>query len=253
MRKVSIITINLNNAAGLQKTIDSVRNQSMPPCEYIVIDGASEDESVDILKKSAAEITYWTTEKDNGVYHAMNKGLAVATGDYVLFLNSGDHLYHEDVLKDTADHLGTFDLVYGTIMEEQNGKIFNEKKYPKELTFNFFFLNGSLPHPATFIRRSLFDQLGPYNQDFKIVSDWEFWVRAVCLLQATYNYIDYPITVFNRDGISSNHAFFDLALKEKQIVYEKYFKPFYKDYLDFYYLTLEFEKLQKQDGQDQNE
>src|SRR5215213_3812369 len=99
MPQFSIISINLNNAEGLQKTFDSVFNQTFTDFEYIIIDGGSSDGSEEIIKENADKFSYWVSEKDDGIYDAMNKGIAKATGDYLLFLNSGDHLLDSSILQ----------------------------------------------------------------------------------------------------------------------------------------------------------
>ena len=110
---LSIITINRNNAAGLRKTIESVVSQTYTDFDYIIIDGASTDESVDVIKEYADRITYWVSEPDTGIYNAMNKGILKANGEYCLFLNSGDWLYDNDVLNDVFSISPTEDIVYG--------------------------------------------------------------------------------------------------------------------------------------------
>src|SRR5690242_21925905 len=96
--KLSIITVNFNNAAGLQRTMDSAFHQTFTDYEYVIIDGGSTDGSKDLIKNHANKLVYWVSEKDNGVYQAMNKGIVRAKGDYLLFLNSGDYLLHERIL-----------------------------------------------------------------------------------------------------------------------------------------------------------
>ena len=152
--KISVITVNYNNAAGLEKTIRSVIAQKHIPVEYIIIDGGSSDNSVEIIKKFPSGITTWVSEKDNGVYHGMNKGISLSTHDYLIFLNSGDEFYSEDSLQILADASSGEDLIYGDLILRENGK---EKvsHYPSVITFSYF-LSSSLPHPGTLIRRTLF-------------------------------------------------------------------------------------------------
>ena len=98
MPKLSIITVNLNNCIGLQKTFDSLFEQIFKDFEQIVIDGGSTDGSRELIETNVDKISYWVSEKDSGIYNAMNKGIIKATGDYLLFLNSGDHLLHKNIL-----------------------------------------------------------------------------------------------------------------------------------------------------------
>jgi len=121
--KLSIITVNLNNAEGLRKTIESVVTQTFTDFEYIIIDGGSTDGSVEIIKLYADKITYWVSEPDKGIYNGMNKGIMVAKGEYCQFLNSGDWLVNENVLKEV---FADVDIVYGDL-KIPNGNFFIPK------------------------------------------------------------------------------------------------------------------------------
>jgi glycosyltransferase involved in cell wall biosynthesis len=168
--KLSIITVNLNNAKGLLKTIKSVYTQTYEEFEYILIDGGSEDGSINMIEKYTDKITYFTSESDNGIYEAMNKGVKKAKGEYCLFLNSGDWLVNDSVLEEAfCVFPDNIDIVYGNI--NVDGLV---KKYPGYLSFNYF-LFDSLPHPASFIKKSLFNQYGGYDEGLGIVSDWKFF------------------------------------------------------------------------------
>ena len=108
--KLSIITVNLNNKAGLQKTIESVFSQTFTDYEYLVIDGGSEDGSKELIKKYENKFVYWVSEKDKGIFNAMNKGILKASGEYLLFLNSGDYFYDSAVLDDVFDKAASTDI-----------------------------------------------------------------------------------------------------------------------------------------------
>ena len=178
--KLSIITINLNNADGLRKTIESVILQTISDFEYIVIDGASTDGSVDIIKQYSDKITYWISEPDNGVYNAMNKGILKATGDYCLFLNSGDEFSsNKSLIKFNFFFDLNIDILYGDLTVK-NGIEEYYKTYPDKLTFKYF-RSDTLPHPASFIKRKLFHDICMFDEKLKICSDWEFFVIAICL------------------------------------------------------------------------
>ncbi len=226
--KLSIITINRNNAFGLRETMASVLKQVNLEFEYIVIDGASEDESVNVIKENQEKLTYWESKPDNGIYHAMNKGIDKANGEYVLFLNSGDYLFNDRVIVDALSRLGASDLMYGKLLISQKGK-FIEHLFPEKLTFKFF-LTKSLPHPCTFIRKKLFGKVGYYNEQLKIVSDWEFFVRAVCIFNCTYEYLNSTIAVIDTDGISRNPRMQNTIASEVDIVLRTNFSAFIDDY-----------------------
>ena len=225
MPLVSIITINLNNAVGLQETITSVFMQSFIGFEYIVIDGGSNDESTELLEGSTDKITYWVSEPDKGVYSAMNKGIEKAKGDYLLFLNSGDFFYTADALGRLAANAGETELIYGNMMLDEAGGL-RKQAYPAVLDFDHFYSGHSLPHQATLIKRSLFSKVGRYNEGFKIVSDWEFFINAVCLHHASYCYVDVDLVVYKMDGISCRPENFPLYVKERNQTYEKYYAAF---------------------------
>jgi glycosyltransferase involved in cell wall biosynthesis len=227
--KLSIITINLNNAAGLNKTISSVINQTQKiDVEYIVIDGHSNDDSLEIIKSYSESINYWVSEADTGIYNAMNKGVTVATGDYLLFLNSGDTLCRDTILEHIFPMLQDFELIYGNLVILQNNEEI-QKKYPDNLSL-FYFCLESLPHPATFIKKTLFDSVGLYNEEFRIASDWEFFIKALFIHHCSYLHINDTITTFPYDGISSIPESKNIADREKRIVLDTYFKNYLYDW-----------------------
>lgn len=201
---ISIITINYNNAAGLEKTLRSIVNQSATGFEYIVIDGNSTDGSKNLLTQYAANITYSVSEPDRGIYHAMNKGIEQAKGKYLLFLNSGDELLNSQSVELAQSSLGgNEDLIYfDLLLRSVNGDL-ETRHYPEVLTFSHF-LDNSLPHPATFIKSELFNRFGKYNESLKIVSDWVFFLVVVCKYHVSYKHIPDVFSVFNLDGISSD-------------------------------------------------
>jgi glycosyltransferase involved in cell wall biosynthesis len=242
LTKISIITINRNNGLGLETTIQSVVEQHYQNVEYIIIDGGSTDNSIAVIKQNESKLHYWISEKDNGVYHAMNKGIAKATGDYLLFLNSGDYLHSPDSLHCLLDEDTGEDLIYGNIQVQETTKSW-VKEYPSTLTFSYF-LRDTLPHPATLIKRSLLFGVG-FNENFKIVSDWEFFVISICKIGATYKHIDKTISVFNYEGISSNPANASLIRDEKNKTLEDHFKSFVQDYQSYFELQQAYELLVK--------
>lgn len=223
---VSIITINYNNADGLRKTIESVIDQRNINYEYIIIDGGSADGSKEIIKKYSDKLSYWVSEKDAGIYNAMNKGIRQAKGAYCLFLNSGDYFFSGESLYKLWERGETKDLIYGNIVVEDSQQWV--KRYPSRLTFGYF-LKDTLPHPATLIKTDLLRR-NPYNEENKIASDWEFFVCSVCLFNASYQYVDTEISVFNLTGISSDESNFNSIRKEKEICLSKYFNAFMPDY-----------------------
>lgn len=215
---ISVITINLNNAEGLQKTIESVVSQSELALEYIVIDGASADNSLEVIKSYSDKIKYWSSEPDTGIYNAMNKGILHSSGDYLLFLNSGDWLNNPDVLKQVSQHLHSFDVISGDIDIYDLGK-WHSMKSEDEITVSHFF-RLSLYHQATFISRKLFNRDGLYNEELKSTGDYEFFIRSLLKNNGTYNHIHYTISNFIANGISNDPAYKDLNEKEWRRAWE---------------------------------
>ena len=203
MYLISIITINYNNLEGLRKTVSSVLTQTLSDFEYIVIDGGSTDGSRDFLQKKSNKFHYWISEKDNGIYHAMNKGIAKATGEYILFLNSGDTLYSSEILQNLYPTLCSkiSDLYYGNLEIKNSSKTYIHT-FPKEIGA-FYIFGNSLGHPSTFIRRTLFNIIGLYDENCKIISDWKWFVIAIVKYQVSLTYVDDVVSTFSMDGISS--------------------------------------------------
>lgn len=201
--KLSIITINRNNASGLKKTIESVVSQSFTDFEYIVIDGASTDESVDIIKSYSDKISYWVSEPDSGIYNAMNKGLRVAHGEYTLMLNSGDFLVNNDVVQIVLPLLDGTDIIQGNIIEDHNAISYRNKGYGKSKITFIDAMDGIFLHQASFCHKSLYDRFGYFEEEYKKGADTYFFTRCLALGDATYKYIDIDIANFDITGISA--------------------------------------------------
>lgn len=229
MTKVSVITVNLNNAEGLERTIKSIETQTWQDFEFIIVDGASTDGSAELIKE-CKRVDYCISEKDKGVYSAMNKGIRAAKGDFVIFLNSGDWFHSEEALNNVKELFDShYDIIYGNNYDVYpKEKVL--KKYPSELTFNFFY-TSSLCHQSTFIRKQLFNDIFYYNEEYKIASDWEFFVYAICYKGVNYKYVNEVVCCYDMTGISSNLSNRKQSLDERGLTISKYFKAFEKDYL----------------------
>lgn len=176
--KYSIITVNYNNKDGLRKTIESVIHQSFRDFEYIVIDGGSTDGSADVLKEYDAQIDYWVSEPDKGIYNAMNKGIAQAKGEYLNFMNSGDCFYDNQVLQHVADCGYDTDFIVGRDYHysEQLQRGHASIQPPRTTMMHFFM--ATLDHQSSFIRRELFNE-SPYDESQRLVSDWIFYIEKI--------------------------------------------------------------------------
>lgn len=184
--KLSIITVNLNNRDGLQKTIDSVICQSFRDFEWIVIDGGSIDGSKELIEQYADHFAYWVSEPDKGIYNAMNKGIKVAKGEYLQFLNSGDWLYNEHSLLSIFEKDPTEDFVYGENCG-LSGRVEGIGS-PAKLDFEFLYRN-TICHQDIFHKRNLFSN-ELYDERYKIVADWKFLFESIVHKGASYRKIE---------------------------------------------------------------
>ena len=200
--RLSIITINRNNARGLQATIDSVAAQTWNDFQYIVVDGASQDGSKSVIEEQRQYIDSWISEPDQGIYDAQNKGISMAKGEYCLFLNSGDFLYSPLTLAEVFAHQLTEDIVYGDlILASKNGRT-RHVVYPKVLEFDFL-RDGTLPHQASFIKRGLLIEAGFYSLEYLYISDWVFFIDAIFRRNCSYRHVDVVVASYDTSGITS--------------------------------------------------
>lgn len=214
----TIITVNYNNKNGLETTIKSVLSQTCKDYEYIIIDGGSTDGSVDVIRKYADHVAYWVSEPDNGIYQAMNKGIAKAKGEYLNFMNSGDCFYHEHVLQQMQDKLDC-DITEGSVYDSST------KQFSYKSTSNptmLFFYRGGLGHQACFIRRELLKET-PYDENLRLASDWKFFVEKIIFDNCSYRFVDIPIVTFEGNGASTKNM--SLYEKERQLLLEELFPP----------------------------
>lgn len=224
--KLSIITINRNNASGLEETMRSVAIQTIKDFEYIVVDGASTDNSVEVIKKLESVIDHltWVSEPDSGIYNAMNKGVKMATGDYVQILNSADCLASDDVtermLKALEDNQYP-SILYGNMIKcFPDGRQIVDKCFAgQEITMLGMF-TGTLNHDPVYIRRDLFEKYGCYDENLKIVSDWKWFLQTIILGGEKPQYVDVDVTLFDMTGISEDALSKERIQKERKAVLE---------------------------------
>ena len=264
---LSIITINYNNAEGLRKTLASVASQTFRDFEHIIVDGGSKDGSVEIIREYAdklaspksspkgkdfntadysslpfregAGVGYqvrWISEPDKGIYNAMNKGIMMASGEYLLFLNSGDCLVDKYTLLKVLAYNLDADIVYGNCIQVWLDGTMKKVDYPHHVTGKTLF-NGTLPHQASFIRKRLFDIIGNYSECYKIVSDWEFYFKALFLHNCSFKFIDIYVCLFDMHGISNSDEYMSLLGRERNDVFKKYIPLLYEDYMELNHIT----------------
>ena len=200
---ISIITVVYNGADYLETAMQSVLHQEYPELEYIIIDGGSTDGSLEIIKRYEDQLAYWVSEPDDGIYNAMNKGLAVARGDIIGLLNADDY-YLDGALRKVADvyrrHGG--ELWYGKILKLR--QVDGEDLFIElEPDLQAMERRMSIFHPATFVHRTVYERIGTFDESFKLAADYEFLLRAYksgCCFQ----YVDQPLSVYRYGGASSS-------------------------------------------------
>ena len=209
---LSIITINYNNAAGLEKTMKSVLSQTNNDFEYVVIDGGSNDGSVDVIRRYEKEFgsrLNWVSERDKGIYDAMNKGIRKAQGEYLEFLNSGDCLVDDQVVERMVGELKKRDypsILYGNMLKSlSDGKILRDRCFAGEdITLQGMY-HGCLNHSPAYIKASLFEKYGLYDESLRICSDWKWYVSAIVLGEERPEYVDTDVALFDMTGISETN------------------------------------------------
>lgn len=224
--KISIITINYNDAEGLRKTLASVASQTYTDIEHIIVDGASTDGSVDVIREyetinlsSTNPIRIvWVSEKDKGIYDAMNKGVAKASGEYLLFLNGGDIMASDTVVENVLSYLTDTDFIIGRSYFSKDGKRCGASPLlsEKDMSMYYMYLHG-INHQSAFIRRSLLINT-PYDTRVKINADWLFFVQTIVMRSATVKFVDLFFSDFDLTGVSSNN---EAVLKEREEVLKK--------------------------------
>ena len=175
---LSVITIVYNNVKDIERTLLSVLNQTYPNIEYIVVDGLSNDGTLGVIMKYENRIAKFSSEKDDGIYDAMNKGLDLATGDYVIFMNSGDEFFDADTVAAVFASGDDADIYYGeTEMIDSSGLSLGQRRHkaPKQFTWRGFNLGMSISHQAIYIKRSLIE---PYDRKYQLSADIDWIIRA---------------------------------------------------------------------------
>ena len=181
--KISIITVSFNSAKTIKETIESILIQDYNNIEYIIIDGGSSDETIDIVKSYSEKISYFISEKDNGIYDAMNKGIKAATGDIVGILNSDDFYPNSFVLSNVAKSFKKYncDAVYGDLVYVKEKDTTQIKRYWQAGNYNTSKIKNGwmLPHPTFFVKKVMYDRHGLYNSDLKRAADYEMILKLL--------------------------------------------------------------------------
>lgn len=231
MAKYTIITINYNNGKELRRTIESVINQTLTDFEYVVIDGGSTDDSVSIIKEYGDRIDFWISERDRGVYNAMNKGLSHAHGEYVNFMNSGDSFYSPTVLEEIDSEIGDADILFGNVCNSLSGRRYGGVKAGCELTF-LTLKKEILCHQGTFYRRAIFER-HPYDESLKLIADWKVNVQAIVFDNCKVKVVDTIVANYDLTGMSSTQSQLH-AEERKRVMAELFPERILKDYEHLY-------------------
>ena len=264
--KLSIITINYNNAEGLRKTLASVAAQTFRDFEHIIVDGGSTDGSVEVIREYEQSLASrlsplasnlkWLSEPDSGIYNAMNKGIEIAlgrrvvnafnrselvedknkgikmaSGEYLIFLNSGDYLVDADTLKNVFADADDVDIIYGDrINVDEEGSQKKVNYFPDKITGSFMY-HSMISHQASFIKSDLFVKYGLYREDLKYASDWEFFLKTFLLYNCTYQHIHQYVVYFDCLGISSVADNNKEMWEERKRVFAETLPAFAEDYV----------------------
>lgn len=263
---LSIITINRNNSTGLEKTMASVLVQTYTDFEYVVVDGASTDGSVDVIRRFAPQFgdrIKWVSEPDKGIYNAMNKGIRMASGEYIEILNSGDILAAPDVTERMITALvqhqsmlgASIPILYGNMIRDfGNGKLSRDvgkavrnegSELPQEVEWTMdAFIKGTVNHDPTYIRADLFVKYGLYDDSLRITSDWKWFVNAVVFGGEKIYYVPIDVTIFDTTGISETELV--SREKERRGELEKMLpSAILKDYDNYHFPIEQYKRLRK--------
>ena len=214
MPTFSVITVCFNEASHIRETLDSIVGQTFTSFELIVVDGGSTDGTKDIISQYAGHISWWCSEPDRGTYHAMNKGVEHATGDYVIFMNGGDCFHDNNVLAAISRHLSA-DVIEGVALRKDN----SEPLRHSDPDIAHKLLTDGISHQSAFIRRELLQKY-PYDEQYKIVADWKFWLLTLLRDRRSFLFLD-DVVVADTDMTGITYSGFAQNLKERSLVLDE--------------------------------
>lgn len=204
---ITVITVVFNGASTIEDTIKSVMSQTYDNVEYIIIDGGSDDGTLEIIQKYESVISYWVSERDNGIYDAMNKGISLATGEYLGMLNSDDYFAMPNVLQDIAEAFNAHnaDCVFSclNIVDRNNSCRVLRCYRVANLHPRFFRIGIMPPHPTLYCKKSVYEKVGYYRTDYRAASDFEIMIRMFATEKISWHFLD-EVTINMRAGGVSN-------------------------------------------------
>ena len=222
--KISIITVCFNAKDTIEDTLLSVFNQTYANIELIVVDGVSNDGTLEIINKYKSKIAHFMSESDKGIYDAMNKGLKLATGDFIIFLNANDIFYNNEVLISVVKALNKnpeIKILFGDVKciseDKKNAQILTYKN----IQTDFSLALNNICHQVIFYHKSLFEKFGGYCLDYKICSDWDFNIKCLVQNKTAALYLQLPIAIYQQGGFSSNAI--EICKKERKDIRKKYY------------------------------
>jgi glycosyltransferase involved in cell wall biosynthesis len=223
--KISVITVCKNEVKTIERTIRSVAEQTYQQIEHVIVDGQSTDGTVDVLENYEHRCRI-ISERDDGLYDAMNKGVKNATGDFLLFLNAGDYLLHESVIDSCVTLMSQVsdpvDVFYGDVLlynaEQGSGSLWAPQQRSRLGLFK-----TCLPHPSTFFSKQAFEKNGLFDTSFKIAGDYEWFIRGMEKNNIRYSHINALVTLFNTGGVSTHADFRQLHQQEKNRIYRMHY------------------------------
>lgn len=224
-KKLSIITV-CYNEPNLEKTCESIINQTWQNFEWIVIDGGSNETTQKIWDKYKYRIDKFISEPDNGIYNASNKGLKLASGEYVIFMNAGDVFFDKDVLSfyNFFSDNNKADVYYGETEFLYGRKVVSHdyiSRSPHNMTKSFF-ISSNICTQSVFIKKSLFEEQGMFNEDYKIVSDYDRWIKFIDA-GSSFMYMPIIVSSFDMNGLSNNLKYNTLLASERNKVLKMYY------------------------------
>lgn len=225
---VTVITVCLNASSVIKKTIESVLDQTYVNIEYIIIDGNSSDNTAAIINSYGTQIKYFISEPDTGLYDAMNKGIELASGELIIFLNAGDHFVCSYSLSAFISKviINEADVFFGRIVWVDvihNHVIASDHTH---INYDFQLVGDNFPHPATFYTRNAFNKFGVFNLAYPILADYEWNLRTLIREKAKFKYVDSFVSTFYTGGISTSEKF-DIEKSREKILLMKHYFDYY--------------------------
>ena len=220
--KISIITVVYNNERTIREAINSVLKQTYSDIEYVIIDGNSIDKTVQLVNEYSDQLGYFISEKDKGIYDAMNKGIKAATGEVIGILNSDD-LYRDTTVIETVMNEfiqnPTLDIVYGDLVYVKNNNVDKVVRYWKSNSYyKYFFETGNVPpHPSLFVKREVYEQVGYFDLNYKLAADYEFMLRMFKKFDFKSKYIN-KVIVKMRLGGATNQSYSNIKRQNIEIL-----------------------------------